>query len=265
MKISKKMAVVAMLSIVGVAAQAAIIDQWDMSKDGQWQSPSYSETGSGVNLGGHYSTNNHTLAQTAGDSTFLYAPTTLPSGFGGKSALSSSIDLTAGVVTLSMAFTDIDWSGTAGANNNIGFRLYDAAGANYVGMRFLDASNRIKVQVEDITNGTAATYGRYGADLTASGAYNAVMELDYANNEIRLSGAWDWAPGGVATQTNSFDFAAAGFSSISKFQTRYANWSAGDTMLMDDITISQIPEPATLGLVAAMGGAILFVRRRFMI
>lgn len=32
-----------------------------------------------------------------------------------------------------------------------------------------------------------------------------------------------------------------------------------------DITANVIPEPATLGLVAAFGGAVLFIRRRFMI
>ena len=34
---------------------------------------------------------------------------------------------------------------------------------------------------------------------------------------------------------------------------------------MQALVVETIPEPATLGLVAAMGGAILFVRRRFMI
>jgi hypothetical protein len=32
-----------------------------------------------------------------------------------------------------------------------------------------------------------------------------------------------------------------------------------------DVTTTVIPEPATLGLVAAFGGAVLFIRRRFMI
>jgi hypothetical protein len=33
----------------------------------------------------------------------------------------------------------------------------------------------------------------------------------------------------------------------------------------DGLTLTAIPEPATLGLVAAFGGAVLFIRRRFMI
>jgi hypothetical protein len=258
----KTLAILAVSSVVGVVAQAAVIEQWDMNGNGQWQN-----SNNGLNIGGHYNTNNHTLAQTADDGTFLFAPATLPQGFGGKTALSSAIDLTAGVVTLSMAFTDVNWSGTPGSNNNISFRLWEHgnAGADYVGVTFYDNGDRIRSRVEDSVNGNNTAFGRYGADLTASGAYNAVVEIDYANNEIRLSGAWDWAPGGATTQTNSFDFAAAGFTSIGNFQTRYSNWSAGDTMLVDDITISQIPEPATLGLVAAFGGAIMFIRRQFMV
>ena len=87
-----------------------------------------------------------------------------------------------------MTFADIDWSGTAAANNNIGFRLYEssAGGAEYVGLQFLDGSNRIRVRMEDSVNGTASNFGRYGADLTASGDLNATVEIDYANNDYKV-------------------------------------------------------------------------------
>jgi len=35
-------------------------------------------------------------------------------------------------------------------------------------------------------------------------------------------------------------------------------------VLLDDISVTAIPEPATLGMVAVMGGGILFIRRRLM-
>ena len=38
----------------------------------------------------------------------------------------------------------------------------------------------------------------------------------------------------------------------------------GKTFLVENVNVNVIPEPATLGLVAAMGGAVLFIRRRFM-
>ena len=37
------------------------------------------------------------------------------------------------------------------------------------------------------------------------------------------------------------------------------------TAYIDDVTVSAIPEPATLGMVAAFGGGILFIRRKLMI
>ena len=250
-----------------LAASAAVIEQWDMNGNGQWQN----SLTTGLNLGGHYNTNNHTLAQTDDDGTFLFAPASLPQGFGGKTPLTAPIDLTQGVVTLSFAFTGVDWSGNPTVNNNIAFRLYesDAADAEYVGVQILDgfSTDRLRSRWDNSAafGGTGSTFGRYGADLTASGNYSVVLEIDYANNEIRLSGAQDWDPvaNGSGVLTNSVDFAAAGFTTIANFQTRYANWSAGDTMLVDDITISQIPEPATVGLVAIMGGSLLFIRRRF--
>lgn len=41
--------------------------------------------------------------------------------------------------------------------------------------------------------------------------------------------------------------------------------SAGHHLWLDNIGVSAVPEPATLGLVAVFGGAVLFIRRRFMI
>jgi len=256
---------IAIMTGLALSASAVVIDAWDMNVNGTWQSPSYSETGAGVNLGGHYK-NDLTVqqyAQTDDDGVFLFAPIAA-SGYAGKSALSSSIDLTAGLVTLSMAFTDVDWSGTPLANNNIGFRLYESAAvdAEYVGINIFDNGDRIRARSDNSTAmGGQDTVGRYGADLTASGTYNAVIEVDYANDEIRFTGGWDWNPAGEDVVTTTVDFAAAGFSTIGNFQTRYANWSTGDTITMDDITVSQVPEPATFGMLG-LGAIVIFTARR---
>ena len=44
-------------------------------------------------------------------------------------------------------------------------------------------------------------------------------------------------------------------------------YTSGGGIFLDNITVdvSTLPEPATLGLVGAFGGVILFIRRRFMI
>jgi hypothetical protein len=41
--------------------------------------------------------------------------------------------------------------------------------------------------------------------------------------------------------------------------------TAGNDVDLDDVSFVAIPEPATLGLIAAFGGGIVFIRRRFMI
>lgn len=46
---------------------------------------------------------------------------------------------------------------------------------------------------------------------------------------------------------------------------RSANLTAGVLSGLDQWTVTSIPEPATVGLVAAFGGGILFIRRRFML
>jgi hypothetical protein len=43
------------------------------------------------------------------------------------------------------------------------------------------------------------------------------------------------------------------------------DWGATDYANIDSVTLSQVPEPATLGMVGAVAGAMLFIRRRFMI
>ncbi len=44
-----------------------------------------------------------------------------------------------------------------------------------------------------------------------------------------------------------------------------ATWTNSSRAQLNGLQIRAIPEPATLGLVAAFGGAVLFIRRRFMI
>jgi hypothetical protein len=44
-----------------------------------------------------------------------------------------------------------------------------------------------------------------------------------------------------------------------------ATSSAGGDQLIDSVSITAIPEPATLGLITAFGGGILFIRRRLMV
>jgi hypothetical protein len=70
--------------------------------------------------------------------------------------------------------------------------------------------------------------------------------------------------GGIDTSAYAYDFTltsdASGNASID-----YAFASGGIFVGLNGFDLQAVPEPATLGLVAAFGGGILFIRRRFMI
>ncbi|WP_372846130.1 PEP-CTERM sorting domain-containing protein [Pontiella sp.] len=80
--------------------------------------------------------------------------------------------------------------------------------------------------------------------------------------------------GAETTGAKSYDATAIGADS---FENKYAyflvtdpsyaahQWDIGGSTDVAAATLTVIPEPATLGLVAAFGGAVLFIRRRFMI
>jgi hypothetical protein len=66
-------------------------------------------------------------------------------------------------------------------------------------------------------------------------------------------------PAAFSTMTVDLDQSTFSVVSIGDAQT-----SIFDEIRMDTELANVIPEPATLGLVAAFGGAVLFIRRRFM-
>lgn len=97
----------------------------------------------------------------------------------------------------------------------------------------------------DINNGAAVT--------VASGTmaiYNSDFNLPDFDVDLTTLADNDLGAGGTATFRLSF---AGG------------NGSSGQNTYLDNVGISAVPEPATLGLVALFGGGLLFIRRRFMI
>jgi hypothetical protein len=68
------------------------------------------------------------------------------------------------------------------------------------------------------------------------------LELDYANNEVRMyADSWQMN-GGVDVHTNAVDFAAAGYTNVSHFQTFYQNWGAGNVTTFDNLKV-EFEEP----------------------
>ena len=164
-----------------------------------------------------------------------------------------------------------------------------------------DGTKTLDMVAFDITTGgtfdfdvvTAASYGTHGVYL---------LRADYGSGEsISLLGSDDvYTAAGFSANTNSLSFAQStgiyigGYSSgsssalpagldgrVNSTTNRVTAtgtftdatdqeliWSVLDTTKNArtvGVAFSAIPEPATLGMVAAVGGALMFIRRRFTI
>lgn len=236
--------VASVLTVTGVWAESVSVDTWDMNDNGLNQI-----SDNGVNLGAHYATNNQQFAQVDDDGLFLFAPTNA-SGYGSQIPLSSGSDLTAGIVTLSYTFDSVDWSTNAAESTKCGFRVYNAATTNYVGIELLDSNDKLFAFTKSSAGlgGVNNKAGRLAVGLVGSDSRTITLELDYANSEVRMSGNWQWSPGGQVTFTNAVDFAAAGVTEIDRIRTYYAKWSAEDKISSDELSVGYISSAPPKGV-----------------
>ena len=245
MKVSSRwIAVFAVAMLAGATARAnwQSVDTWDMEGNEERQL-----SDNGTDLGDIFATNSQQVAQVPDDGTFIFSPSNLPKAYPAKSDLSSPIDLRDGVVRISFTMTAADWTADGSLNTKMGFRLYDDAASSYMGVEIGDIGTTDKIFAyakvsTDLTGGSKDNIkaGRLSNTLEISTSHTVILEIDYANNEVRMGGDWEWyddeiLPGGVLTIP--VDFAAAGITSISKFQPYYGNWSEGDQITIDQIAV----------------------------
>jgi hypothetical protein len=76
---------------------------------------------------------------------------------------------------------------------------------------------------------------------------------------------FDDPKGTYVNWTRTYDSLSAGTYTVWITNGTRGGSSRSEQGMFDDITLTAIPEPATLGMVAVFGGGILFIRRRFMI
>ena len=275
MKTVERIAIMAAMAMLGTVAQAVIIDEWTFNNDA---TPNLSDQG--ANLQSNWTDANSAVSQPAGDNMFILA--TSNSFFSGKATLSTAIDTaTYTSARIAVTYTALDFSTAPSANTQLQLRLWDAGGENgagtaddeWIGLAIQDNFNNNKVfgrvNSGGGLGGIGANAGRLvnslGPDSTTR---TVVMDIDWANNEIRMSSPqWQWSSLGggesPATYTNSVDLSAV--SSIDRIQSNFSNLTLGDSITIDNIKVEAIPEPATLGIIAFSGISILFIRRRFML
>lgn len=256
--------------VVG-SASAVVIDEWGFDSSG---TPEVSNNGTSLQSSYQVSRQQSWAVQEAG---FLTLSNTNGQFFTGKRPLATSVDLTSSassVVRMTINYAGISVNdGNLATDATWGFRLADVDSDNYISIQIgQDTSDKIWARTKSEVGGVSQRAGRLAngqEDLT--GAYDVVLELDYANNEIRTysPGGWQFDANGTDyVFTNAYNFADNSIDSIDYIQGFQQNveqtGTQGAFIKLDNLRVEAIPEPATLGIVAISGLSMLFIRRRFM-
>jgi hypothetical protein len=155
---------------------------------------------------------------------------------------SFTITFSGGTVALSMFNSEVsqgvNFDGITGTNALI---VADTGAWSYTGGD-LDLTNGNDGSGSDVVGGLGTSTVTIG---------NARIFVDNNGNNVANSGA-------PSSQSNWGTFSISGVSSITYTYSDATNY---DGFRMDAVAV---PEPATLGMVVAFGGGIMFIRRRFM-
>ena len=195
-------------------------------------------------------------------------------------------------ITLTYKVSALDFGSNDGRNANVGYRLWDKAtgmtdGINngyFMGLSIMDtpsaefnssggenaAWNRLNISVIS-SNGTILSGGD---GLTGAGNRTRLAWLSERNSDLTYSddlditlslalasGTWSATVNDGAAVTGTFN--TDHIKGIDRYQMGFATMSSGDYIDIDEISVSVIPEPASVSLIAFAGGSIMMLRRRF--
>jgi hypothetical protein len=189
-------------------------------------------------------------------------------------------------VDITLKITDLDWSattGNSGNNANFSFRLWDKAtgilgeqaggpaNTYFMGLTIMDSYNSDRLQLAvTSSNGTILSGGTgltgqnnrtrvdwLGAnnELTNSNDYEFGLSMDLA------AGTWAASINGVEEADGTFD--TSHINGFDRYQATFQQFSNGDYIDIDEISVNVIPEPASVSMIALAGGSVIWLRRRF--
>jgi hypothetical protein len=131
-----------------------------------------------------------------------------------------------------------------GSDNNLDGEYIQLAGGTL--KADIDAGGITKIFVDDNAEGT----------VQANFAAGSILDLGFDSGFSTASGTWTLLEVANADITGNPTLSAA---------SQSAGWTFNiDNSGPNGILTVSIPEPATLGMIAMMGGGLLFIRRRFM-
>jgi hypothetical protein len=162
------------------------------------------------------------------------------------------------VITIDVAVTGYDLSGITVQDDFRNAVEDQSDNAGEIGFRY---STNSTVAVRSYGSGINAQ----SADMATSGSsvyMRTILDLDVQEASAYYS--FDGLAWTAITENNSMDLTGSVYRVRMLYDTD--DMAASDYLDVDYLTVTHtIPEPATLGLLAVMGGGALFIRRRFMI
>ena len=179
-----------------------------------------------------------------------------------------------GAWQFNMAGASISLDATSSFNGGVQYtRLFDGAG-----FVFEDGATVSSIQVLEINGGGGSfTFGLEGSDpfntitlnnlgFVGSGGVGTaisntafVVDFDGYTGGAQTFDLIDWKDGSADGLTEEI-FATANFSFLNGTGYEGSTFNWNDTT--NTVQLNVIPEPATIGLIGAFGGMMLFVRRR---
>ena len=97
--------------------------------------------------------------------------------------------------------------------------------------------------------------------MTPGGTLEDETDYEFSLTLDLAAGTWSVTINNGAAVTGTFN--TDDIKGIDGYQAAYQQFSPQDYLDIDEISVSVIPEPATVGLLASMGGGLLWIRRRF--
>ena len=247
----------AIMALIAMGASAAVIQEWNFTENGSGIASTSSETGLATGFFGTDSV--------ASDGAFTV-----------DRANGTAGDVALGTTMNQSTYNSIEISVTL-ASMSVG----SIAGDDFFSVKLrTDVGNTVRADLTakeqdgfDRIRMTGEAVGGVIVDAETMGPITYGITLDLQNDTYTYwvgtptSDGSTWASR-YANYTGAWDIGDADIDAVQWAVTGFSDGGGtGNELLLDQIKITAevIPEPATLGMVAAFGGAILFIRRRLMI
>jgi hypothetical protein len=168
--------------------------------------------------------------------------------------------ISSGTVTAEWRSVEFSFSGTSGKQDT-GFGLSFGATSYYVELRYEGPDVKARLQGANAYKNSTILSG--ASSTNAPILFQMIADVDNTN----LMARWKFESDSAWTtiRSISLDVITNGVTAVNVVGDT-DEYGAGDFAEVDYFTVTgSIPEPATLGMLGLVGGAIFFIRRRFMI